>query len=167
MQRLKLSHAYAHVLWAGLVSELPGGRPKAAELHEAGAGQKPSPGIVHLDVGHTHTHQYGIVNPVPSKNSAEAPKPIIYPRFEIEAPRALSPKPSPHKTQIAKFDSFRWVVRPEGDMFVGEIYPGGSALDGPNPELMRCGWSFVVTCLTTGKAIAFALGVRPPWITDI
>ena len=64
-------------------------------------------------------------------------------------------------------DSFRWVVRPEGDMFAGEIYPDGSALDGPNPELMRCGWSFVVLCPSSGKAVASAMGVPPPWITDI
>ena len=47
--------------------------------------------------------------------------------------RGLFPKPSPPKTAIAGTDSFRWVVRPEGEMFAGEIYPDGSALDGPNP----------------------------------
>lgn len=75
--------------------------------------------------------------------------------------RGSTPKPSMPKTTIAKSDSFRWVIRPEGDMSAGEIYPDGSALDGPNPELLRCGWSFVVTCLATGKVIASAMGVSP------
>ena len=63
---------------------------------------------------------------------------------------------------IAATDSFRWVIRPEGDMFDGEIYPYGSALDGPNPELMRCGWAFVVLCPETGEVIASAMGTPPP-----
>ena len=52
-------------------------------------------------------------------------------------------------------------------MFAGEIYLDGSALDGPNPELMRCGWAFVVICFETGEVTASALGAPPPWITDI
>ena len=44
-------------------------------------------------------------------------------------------------------------------MFAGEIYPDGSALYGPNLELMRCGWVFVVTCFETGEAIASAMGL--------
>ena len=81
--------------------------------------------------------------------------------------RGLPPKPSPPTTAIAATDSFRWVVRPEGDMFSGEIYPDGSAVDRPNLELMRCGWAFVVTCFATGKVIASAMGVPPAWIADI
>ena len=38
-------------------------------------------------------------------------------------------------------------------------------MDGPAPELMRCGWSFVV--LTGGVITPAACGVPPPWITDI
>ena len=52
-------------------------------------------------------------------------------------------------------------------MFAGETYPDGSALDGPNPELMRCGWAFVVICFETGEVIASAMGAPPPWTTDI
>ena len=81
--------------------------------------------------------------------------------------RGLVPIPSPPKTANAAIDSFRWIVRPEGSMLAGEIYPDGSALDGPNPELMRCGWAFVVICFETGEVIASAMGVPPPWITDI
>ena len=64
-------------------------------------------------------------------------------------------------------ESFKWKVPPEGEMFRGNIYPDGSALDGPATELMRCGRSFVVLCLETGKVIAAAFGVPPPWITCI
>ena len=81
--------------------------------------------------------------------------------------RGLVPKHSPPKTAIAITDSFRWVIRPEGDMFDGEIYPDGSALDGPNPELMRCGWAFVVISFETVEVVASAMGVPPPWIADI
>lgn len=52
-------------------------------------------------------------------------------------------------------------------MFDGEIYLDGSVLDGPKLELMRCGWAFVVLCTETGEVIASAVGVLPPWITDI
>lgn len=52
-------------------------------------------------------------------------------------------------------------------MFSGEIYPDGSALDGPSPELMRCGSAFVVRWSATGKIIASAMRAPPPWITDI
>ena len=52
-------------------------------------------------------------------------------------------------------------------MFDGEIYPDGSALDGPNPELMRCGWAFVVISSETGEVAASAMGAPPPWIADI
>ena len=81
--------------------------------------------------------------------------------------RSLLPKSSPPKTAIAATDSFRWVVRPAGDMFAGEIYPDGLALDGPNAELMRFGWAFVVPCFETGEVRASAMGAPPPWITDI
>ena len=81
--------------------------------------------------------------------------------------RGLMLKPSLPKTSIANTDSFRWIVRPEGDMPAGEIYPDGLALDGPNPKLMRCGWSFVVTCFETWTVVASAMGAPPPWITDI
>ena len=46
-------------------------------------------------------------------------------------------------------------------MFEGDIYPDGSALDGPTAELIRCGWPFVVLCQKTGKVIASAFGVPP------
>jgi len=75
--------------------------------------------------------------------------------------RGLMPKPSPPRTKVAATASFRWIVRPEGDMFHGEIYPDGSALDGPNPELMRCGWAFVVISFETGEVVASACGVPP------
>ena len=78
--------------------------------------------------------------------------------------RGLVPKPSPPRTAIAATDSFKWVVRPEGDMFDGEIYPDGSALDGPSLELLRCGWAFVVISFDTGEVVAAAMGVPPPWI---
>lgn len=39
-------------------------------------------------------------------------------------------------------------------------------LDGPTPELMRCGWAFVVAN-DEGVVIAVAAGVAPLWITDI
>ena len=32
---------------------------------------------------------------------------------------------------------------------------------------MRCGWAFVVICFDTGNVVASAMGVPPPWITDI
>lgn len=81
--------------------------------------------------------------------------------------RGLVPKPSPPRKAIVASDSFRWIIRPEGDMFHNKIYPDGSALDGPNPELMRCGWAFVFICPETGELIASAMGVPPPWITGI
>ena len=52
-------------------------------------------------------------------------------------------------------------------MLNGEIYPDGSALDGPSLELMRCGGAFVVISFDTGEVIAAAMGAPPPWITDI
>ena len=69
--------------------------------------------------------------------------------------------------QAAQVESFKWKIRPEGEMFEGDIYPDGSALDGPTVELMWCGWSFVVLCQQTGEIIASAFGVPPPWITCI
>lgn len=81
--------------------------------------------------------------------------------------RGLVLKASPPRTAIAATESFRWIVRPQGDMFEGEIHIDGSALDGPTPELMRCGWAFVVISLETGEVVASAMGAPPPWITDI
>ena len=78
----------------------------------------------------------------------------------------MTPKPSPPKTVVAKSETFKLVVRLGGDMFAGEIYPDGSALDGPAPDLMRCGRAFVVTN-REGVVIAAAAGVLPPWIRDI
>ena len=75
--------------------------------------------------------------------------------------RGLVPKPSPPRTAIAATDSSRWFVIPEGDMLAREIDLDGSALDSPNPELMRCGWAFVVICFEIGQVIASAMGVPP------
>ena len=80
--------------------------------------------------------------------------------------RGLTPKPSPPRTKAAREASFRWIVKPSGEMFAGEIYPDGPALDGPTPEVMRCGWACVVTN-REGVVLAAAAGVPPPWIRDI
>ena len=79
--------------------------------------------------------------------------------------RALFPKPPRPKMRRAVEASFRWILEPEGGIITGDVYPDGSALDGPVKELMRCGWSFVV--VTAGVITAVARGVPPPWITDI
>ena len=39
-------------------------------------------------------------------------------------------------------------------------------LDGPTPELARCGWAFAVLN-DLGEVVAAAYGVPPPWIKDI
>ena len=56
----------------------------------------------------------------------------------------IAPRPTKPMRQAAQVESFKWKIRPDGDMFEGDIYPDGSVLDGPTVELMRCGWSFVV-----------------------
>ena len=68
--------------------------------------------------------------------------------------RGLTPTPSPPKTALAKSESFKRVVRPDGDMLAGEIYPDGSALDGMNPKLMGCGCSVVSDRLRYESTIA-------------
>ena len=73
--------------------------------------------------------------------------------------RALFPKPPRPMMQRAAAASFRWILEPAGGIIEGTVYPDGSALDGPVPELMRCGWSFVV--LTAGVITAIARGVPP------
>ena len=67
----------------------------------------------------------------------------------------------------AQEESFRWRVRPEGEMFEGDIHHNVSALDGPSAELMRCGWSCVVLDQVSGKVVASTSGVPPPWISCI
>ena len=80
--------------------------------------------------------------------------------------RALVPLPPPPERPPAAEATFHWHVKP-GDAFVaGRFYTDGSALDGPNYELMRCGWSFVALD-DTDAIVAAAYGVTPPWIRDI
>ena len=66
----------------------------------------------------------------------------------------------------AQKESFKWTVKPEGGVIEGTVYTDGSALDGPNPNLVRCGWAFVVLD-DEGNVTASASGVPPPWIDDI
>ena len=79
--------------------------------------------------------------------------------------RALFPKPPRPMRKRAAVESFRWIVEPDNGIIEGDVYPDGSALDGPAIELMRCGWPFVV--LTGGIVTAAACGGPPPWIVDI
>ena len=43
-------------------------------------------------------------------------------------------------------ETFNWHIRPKDGLVAGRVYPDGSARDGPTPELVRFGWSFVVGC---------------------
>ena len=79
--------------------------------------------------------------------------------------RGLTVRPTPPRKNRSKVETFRWHTRPDGPVS-GTVYTDGSARDGPLPELLRCGWSFIVID-DTGKIIAAAYGVPPPWITDI
>lgn len=79
--------------------------------------------------------------------------------------RSLFPKPPRPMRPRAIVESFRWIVEPVGRIIEGDVYPDGSALDGPAMEFMRCGWAFVV--LTGGSVTAAACGAPPPLITDI
>ena len=63
-------------------------------------------------------------------------------------------------------ETFNWHIKPLHGPVAGEVYTDGSARDGPTPELLRCGWSFMVID-GAGKITAAAYGVPPPWITDI
>jgi hypothetical protein len=58
------------------------------------------------------------------------------------------------------------VVEPEGGFIEGTAYSGGSLRDGPIVELGRCGWAFGVLD-DSGRIVASAHGVPPPWIKDI
>ena len=49
------------------------------------------------------------------------------------------PQASLPNRKVASEESFRWKVRPEGEIFEGDIYPDGSAWNGPAAELIRCG----------------------------
>ena len=80
--------------------------------------------------------------------------------------RGMIPGPSLPNRKVTSEESFRWQVRPEGEMFEGDIYPDESALDGPVVELIRCGWSFVVLCQKTGKVIVSVFGV-PPFMANL
>ena len=51
--------------------------------------------------------------------------------------RALYPKPARPTIGRSPVETFRWILEPEGGMLEGVVYPDGSALDGPTPEL--CG----------------------------
>ena len=72
---------------------------------------------------------------------------------------ALIPPPSQEAT-------FVWHVRPSGGTYKGTIYTDGSRLDGRGPRLGRNGWAFVVKN-DTGRTLASASGVPPPWVDDI
>lgn len=63
-------------------------------------------------------------------------------------------------------ETFNWYIKPEGGLVDGQVYPDGSARDGPTPEIMRLGWAFAVLG-NNGMIIAAAYGVPPPWIVDI
>ena len=80
--------------------------------------------------------------------------------------RALVARPPLPKKKKAAVETFIWHVRPASLPLVGKVYTDGSARDGPIPELIRCGWSFVVAD-ARGEVIAAAYGVPPPWVDDI
>ena len=58
--------------------------------------------------------------------------------------RGLMPRPTKPMKAAAKEDTFKWVLEPPGGVIEGTAYTDGSYLEGPTPELGRCGWSFVV-----------------------
>ena len=73
---------------------------------------------------------------------------------------ALIPPPLQEST-------FRWKFAPPGGTYCGTIFTDGSRIDGnADPRLGRNGWAFVVKN-ATGRKLASASGVPPPWINDI
>ena len=80
--------------------------------------------------------------------------------------RGLSVRPSLPLKRKSSTETFHWHVKPKGGIVEGDVYPDGSARDGPTPELMRLGWGFVVVG-SDGNIAAAAYGVPPPWIVDI
>ena len=75
--------------------------------------------------------------------------------------RALMPMPTRPVRKKAQHETFHWVVKPEDGIIQGTIYTDGSALDGPSPGLMRCGWAFVAVD-SEGNITASAYGLPPP-----
>ena len=63
-------------------------------------------------------------------------------------------------------ETFNWHIQPAELPVHGEVYPDGSFLDGVVKETGRCGWAFAIVG-ASGKIIAAAYGVPPPWIRDI
>ena len=110
----------------------------------------------------------GIIENIPSPYSVQSEPMEHEKEAECElsghpsCERGMAPRPTLPMRQAAQAESFKWKVQPGGEMFEGDIYPDGSALDGPTVELMRCGWSFVVLCQRARKIIASAYGVPPP-----
>ena len=80
--------------------------------------------------------------------------------------RGLTARPSVPLKKKSCVETFRWHTKPIGGIVSGDVYPDGSARDGPTPELMRLGWSFCVID-SNGNIAAAAYGVPPPWIVDI
>ena len=72
----------------------------------------------------------------------------------------MMPSPTKPKRRKAASESFHWEVEPVGGYIEGTVYTDGSALDGPNPDLVRCGWAFVVLD-DLGNITASAYGVTP------
>ena len=82
-------------------------------------------------------------------------------RGKVAWERALVPLPPPPVRPRAPEATFHWKVKPSEDYVSGDFYLDGSALDGPSPELMRCGWAFVAVN-ADGAVIASAYGATPP-----
>ena len=80
--------------------------------------------------------------------------------------RGLTPRPTLPLKKRSKSETFNWHVKPRDGIVYGDVYPDGSARDGPIPELVRLGWAFVVVD-DSGTITAAAYGVPPPWIVDI
>ena len=49
--------------------------------------------------------------------------------------RALVPKAARPTINRSSMATLRWILEPENGILYGEIYPDGSALDGPTPSL--------------------------------
>ena len=80
--------------------------------------------------------------------------------------KGLLARPTIPRKKRSKVETFNWHTLPKDGLAAGNVYPDGSARDGPIPELERLGWSFAVVD-GNGKVAAAAYGVPPPWITDI